>query len=218
MSEDTRPNLARVLTQAIARAGESIRVALPAKVVAYDASIQAVDVQPMIKDRFENEDGDIESETLPVIPRVPVVFPGANGFRVTFPIAVGDTVLLVFSDRSLDVWLDQGRVVDPNDPRTHSLADAIAIPGLRSYKSPLLDAPTDAMSIGSDTSGAVIEIDDSEIRAGGTEKLSLRDELNDLRDFVYDHVHPTPSGASSAATGRSAISSDYPGTQILKGG
>ena len=73
---------------------------------------------------------------------VPVVFPmGAFG-GVTFPVQVGDTVLLVCSSSSLDAWLaGNGGEVDPQDDRRHDLSDAIAIPGLRA--TPLPSGTTD---------------------------------------------------------------------------
>jgi hypothetical protein len=167
---------------------------------------------------YTDEEGNEQFEALPVIPRVPVVFPGANGFRVTFPIVAGDTVLLVFADRSIDAWLDRGVLVEPTDARSHDLADAIAIPGLRSFRTPLSSAPTDAMSLGSDTGDAVIEIDSGEIRAGGSDALAMLSELNSLKDAFNSHTHPTPSGVSGATTLADRVSADYPGTSVLKGG
>jgi hypothetical protein len=38
--------------------------------------------------------------------------------------------MLVFSQRSIDRWLDVGGEIDPADPRKHHLTDAIAYPGV----------------------------------------------------------------------------------------
>lgn len=57
---------------------------------------------------------------------------------LALPVAVGDTGLLIFSDRSLDVWLATGGIVDPGDDRRHALSDAVFVPGLRPFSSPLV--------------------------------------------------------------------------------
>jgi len=144
-----------------------VHTAMPARVESYDAEQQRVSVKPLIKRGYLDEAGDRQTEEIPVINDVPVVFPGAGGFRVTFPVARGDVVLIVFAETSLDRWLVRGSVIDPGDDRRHDLNDAIAIPGLRPFSDPLASAPTDKLSIGADE-GAVINIatDDIEARAG----------------------------------------------------
>jgi len=124
-----------------------VRVALPAKVIEYDASKQKISAQPLIRQKHVKEDATNEVERLPVITNVPVCFPGAGAYAITFPISKGDTVLLVFSDSSIDKWLSVGGDVDPNDYRKHSLSDAIAIPGLRSFKNASDQATDDRLVI-----------------------------------------------------------------------
>jgi len=67
---------------------------------------------------------------MPVVPDVPVVWPRSGGAQMTMPVRRGDTVLLVFTDRSIDRWLAQGGNVTPDDRRQHDLSDAVAVPGL----------------------------------------------------------------------------------------
>jgi hypothetical protein len=103
-----------------------LHTALPAEVVSFDASLNTVNVQPSIKRKFS--DGSLVN--LPVIQNVPVCFPRGGDGILSFPIRAGDSVLLVFSERSLDVWWAKGGTVDPADARKHNLSDAIAIPGV----------------------------------------------------------------------------------------
>ncbi len=211
-SQDTKPSFPAVLASAVERALARARVCLPGKVISYDAALQAVDVQPVIRDLFEDEEGAAQYETLPVIPRVPVVFLGGGGFRVTVPIRAGDHVTLIFADRSIDSWLAQGGILNPTPGRAHDLADAIAIPGLRSFKSPLASAPTDTMSIGADD-GPTIEISNTEIQAGGTAALATLADLQALRTWI---VAQSYNGTGS--TPGSALSVPSPtGTTVLKG-
>jgi hypothetical protein len=166
------PQLVEVMRRAALAAILDTRTATVARVEKYDAGKQTVDVQPLLQEHVE-VDGELQAISLAVIPSVPVLFPGAGGFRVTFPIQPGDTVLLVFSDRSLDRWLERGGgPVDPVDLRHHHLQDAVAIPGLRARANALQSAPTDRLSIGKDGGGAVVEITDSVINVlAGTVNL-----------------------------------------------
>jgi hypothetical protein len=216
-AENNTPTLARILTETVQSGLGRMRVCLPARVLAYDASIQAVKVQPLIRELYEDEEGASQSEDLPPIHRVPVVFPGGGGFRVTFPIQVGDIVLLVFADKSIDAWLASGGTTNPAPGRSHDLADAIAIPGLHNFKTPRANAPDDTMSVGSDT-GATIEFTGDEIQAGGTAALALASELNALRSAYKTHTHADPSsGSTGAPNNAGTIPSSYDGTQVLKG-
>lgn len=148
------PTLAAVLNDFKASMFADMRVAVPARVERYDAATQLIDAKPLLRDTFTTEEGEREIVSLPVITNVPVVFPGAGGFRLTFPVAVGDTVLLVFADRSIDTWLAQGGEVSPTDERHHHLSDAIAIPGLHPNSAPWSGAEAGVVTIGSDSGPA----------------------------------------------------------------
>jgi hypothetical protein len=188
-----------------------LHTALPGKIVKYDESTQKADVQPLIKERFVDEGGAQQVRDLPVIPSVPVQFPGAGGYRITFPVVVGDTGLMVFSEASLDKWLVSGGTVDPADERRHDLTDAVFLPGLRDFGHALSSAPTDRATFGKD-GGLQIHIDGSKIRIGSNSPIDLEKavcgdtlwnyltSLTGLVVWLASHTHPTPAGASSAPT------------------
>lgn len=166
--------------------------ALPGIVQSYNASEQTADIQPAVMNGYTDEGGERATETLPVIPRVPVVFPGAGSYSITWPLAKGDTVLLVFSSRSIDTYLSQGGVVDPRDDRRHSLSDAVAIPGLRTYKSPIASATAsaDALVLAAPT-----------LLLGGADASDPVARKSDLSAVVtalnnHEHYPPTISGAT----------------------
>lgn len=114
--------LSEVSEQATRRTLLGCWVSLPARIESYDHQTQRASVKPLLR----RQDG----ESRPVITGVPVMFPRSADASITFPIKPGDGVLLIFSDRSLDLWLARGGEVTPDDPRAHSYNDAIAIPGL----------------------------------------------------------------------------------------
>lgn len=92
---------------------------------------QRVDVQPI--PRAVKPDG--ESIDRAIITNVPVIFPASSKAAFTFPIDVGDTVLCVFSQRSLDQFksASDNTTYTPRDKRKFSIRDAIAIPGLFAF-------------------------------------------------------------------------------------
>lgn len=91
---------------------------------------QRIDVQPAINVLYK----DGTSEERPQILGVPVVFPGSNTSLISWPINVGDTVMCVFSQRSMDNFkIGTGQPTVPNDYRKMSAQDAVAFPGLQPF-------------------------------------------------------------------------------------
>lgn len=144
------PGHGEVLNDAIEAALDAVYISLPARVVAYDAVTQTADVQPIPKVRHLDEDGAVVIGPLPVLPGRPVIFPGGGGFTVTFPITVGDTVLVQFSAASLDKWVASQAEgpLDPESHARHSLADAVVIPGLRNRANARANPPSSTIVIG----------------------------------------------------------------------
>jgi len=126
----------------------SMWTALPGRVQSFVESKQAADIEPLIHDTWEGEDGTNQTGPLPVIPSVPVCFPGSGGWRVTFPVSKGDTGLLIFCGRSIDRWLSEGGSVDPQDDRAHDLSDAVFVPGLTDFAHPIDPFKNDRMTVG----------------------------------------------------------------------
>lgn len=114
-----------------------INVALPAKIIAYDANQVRATVKPTIPKRLANG----EALNAPQIVNVPVVFPmtDINGAlaQVTLPVKSGDGCLLIFCQRSLENWLS-GNYDAPDDPRMFDLSDAFCMMGGNS-RSPVAD-------------------------------------------------------------------------------
>jgi hypothetical protein len=193
--ESLSPGLSEVLSRVRERTAAGMRVCCPAKVVRWDPAKRQIDAQPLIQDVFEDEDPDtVWLEDKPVICNVPVVYPSGGGLSITFPLALGDPVLLVFADESLDKWLSVGgsTPLDPLDERNHSVNDAIAIPGVRPFSSPGGAVAAGCVQIGTD--GGAFE----GVACGGT-------DYDAYMAALQTHTHPTPAGASSASTELAAL-------------
>ena len=98
--------------------------------VSGDLSDLRVNVKPVINELYA--DGSTE-EHLDIL-SVPVIMPGSANTLISFPVAAGDTVLLVFSQRSMDNFkIGNGQPTQPIDARKFQAEDAIAIPGLFTF-------------------------------------------------------------------------------------
>jgi hypothetical protein len=205
------PSIAKTVRAGVEARVAGLRVCTVARVEAYDPERQLIDAQPLVLETFEHE-GEEHVERLPVIRNVPVCFPGGGGFALLFPVAVGDTVLLVFADRSLDKWKSYGGEQHPREPRRHHLSDAIAVPGLRSFAEPLPDAPgmfdpaphaklADVGGVGVYVSRAPggTEVRLGDANPGDAVALASKVEarLSALEQAFALHTHLTPTGPTS---------------------
>lgn len=137
------PAHSAIIRAAIERiVGACVRTGIPGQIEAYDAEQQRADVQPLILDG-KLIAGDRVVERLPVITDVPIIFGGTSRDRPTYALERGDTVWVMMSSHSLDLWLQQGGEVDPKDDRRHNISDAVAIPGLFDFAHVPSDASTD---------------------------------------------------------------------------
>lgn len=192
--------LARVIKIGIRSALENLHTSFPARVVRYDADLQQVDVQPLVKHRRTTENGEVVADRLPVIVCMPIMFPRMGSYAITGPIAAGEdgeTVLVQCTEESLEVWLSRGGEVDPLDTRRNHLTDAVALVGLRDFAHAAPARPNDRMTVGKDN-GLQLHIDGSKIRIGtdvamDLDAVALASKVeqmgNDLRSFMESHVH-----------------------------
>lgn len=159
------PDLSALLDDLAGSIRGRINVALPAEVVSYNPALQTLTAKPTVSGRYQDpETGALVPFPIPAISNVPVAFPGAGLFSITWDLVPGDPVLLVFADRSLDEWKSTGLPETvPADVRRHDLTDAVAIPGLRP-----LTAPVPATGW---ASGALV-LSAPDIRAGSALALS----------------------------------------------
>jgi len=121
---------ATVLREAIDAALFDLKVCAPATIKSVRSTDPfRVDVTVGIKSR--QPDGTVLDA--PVIPDVPVQFPGGSNKQawLRMPLTAGDPGLVVFTDRCLDDWRrGTGSPQTPTSNRAHDLSDAIFIPGV----------------------------------------------------------------------------------------
>jgi hypothetical protein len=106
--------------------------ALPCIVQSVNFTKQTIVAQPTIQGVTYDQNNNPTFVNLPLLADVPIVFPSAGGFMITFPIAQGDEVLVVFASRCIDAWWQLGGIQVPYEMRMHDLSDGFAIPGPKS--------------------------------------------------------------------------------------
>ncbi len=122
------PSAESAIGTQVEEAAKNLHVALPVKVLSFDASKQTASCLPMIKALL----AEGKSIQLPVLADVPVKFPRGGGFALTFPLKAGDEGMVIFSDRCIDGWWQSGVASEPLDLRMHDLSDACLLPGFSS--------------------------------------------------------------------------------------
>ena len=181
--------------------------ALPGIVQSFDPAAMTVSVQPAVAGRISDEAGKAASVDLPILPDVPVVFPGGGGFALTFPVAAGDECLVVFASRCIDAWWQSGGVGEPMEPRMHDLSDAyveITPGGAVTAVGPSSVTVRSGGSITLDAPRIVIKgLLSMQSQGGGATTATLAGSLNATGDVtasnisLNSHTHPGDSGGTT---------------------
>jgi len=186
----------------------------------YDSETNTVSVTI----NFQHKMPDGRVFKYPVLADVPVFIYSGGYSHIVMPIEVGDTCLVLFCDRDIDIWHHGGETDIPNTSRMHSLADGIALVGIRPRNNPH-DVTKDVLEITSDKQiqatgfdGVVISrgASHNKVRVYPTEtliegaetKIKIRNTaenmftlLNDLINLIENLVvDPTQGYKTNAAT------------------
>lgn len=211
MNSARTPTLGEVINRSVQLLSQRLFAVRIGRIEKFDASKGLADVQPL-QQEVRDDDGTDVVYTLAVVPNVPIFCLGGGDYADTYPVAQGDECLLLISDRSIDLWYDQGGVIDPVDLRRHNITDAIALVGLRSKGRALSEWPTDRREIGKQGSPRVALKDDAvhlgvdsgedatELAAFASktkdEISKLRDTVNSLVSAFNEHIHQLTSAGS----------------------
>lgn len=188
---------------------EGLRICLPGQIESYDPKTRKANIKPMLKRVYA--DGEIQS--LPVLTAVPIVWPAGGGGALSFPLTRGDGVLLVFSERNMENYLESGVESTPLDGRKFDMSDAIAIPGLYSFKtkSPIKDNNSAIFTFG----GATVSLQKGGKMAIGNAQAELLDIVSQGLNLIATAVCAAPG--SPLSTGPQAAILKTKLDTLLKG-
>ena len=171
------------------------------KIVSYNASARTAQVSISFK-RVKTDGSTAE---YPIINDVPVFTLQGGATSVQLPISPGDHCILIFSDRCLDSWLQNGSAAPPPIGRLHDISDAIALVGINPL-SPSLAAPPSGEGGVYGSSGAKVAVNNGMVTVQNSAQ-NLATILNTLLSAL--------STASSFAAINSAASTAQTALQSL---
>lgn len=144
---------------------KKMHVALPAKVVSFNASEQTVTIELMIT-QMAHDDSMLD---LPPLVDCPVAMLSYGSFSITAAPQKGDEGLAHFAERCIDGWWLSGKKSVPLDVRFNDLSDAFFAPFYKS-KPNALTIYAGAMNIGS-TNSYIRLFDNGTIEVKGATKF-----------------------------------------------
>lgn len=205
----------------------NLRCAAPGYIVTFDSVNQTAEVQIAITERIRCDHPDfikkhgcnIGPEIIPTLLDVPVCFPRAGGYVMTFPVNPGDECLIVFADTCIDAWYEYGGIQNQMDMRRHDLSDAIAVMGIWSQPKKIASWSTSAVQLRNETGNHYVEITPTGLNlVFGSTKIEMSDsgivitgnvlmnnhltveELTTLEDRVWlnhQHTGVQPGGGNT---------------------
>lgn len=190
------------LRMALESYASQLWTALPASVVSVNLTAQTVSVQPTIQGSVADPAGNVRLVNLPVLVDVPLVWPKAGGFALTFPVAAGDEVLVVFSCRCIDSWWQSGGIGAPAEARMHDLSDGFAILAPTSQPKKLSNVSSTNVQLRSYAGDTLVEITpDGKANITGASEINLTAPVINLTGTMNLNGQMTQSGGSMTIGG-----------------
>jgi hypothetical protein len=127
----TEPDLMDLIKGIKSSISASINCVHVGKVKSYDAAKATASIQIMVKRVFPDK-----VVSYPLLVNCPVYGLQGGTASVYMPIQTGDDCIVLFADRNIDIWHNNGLEAAPANSRCHDLADGIALVGIRSLINP----------------------------------------------------------------------------------
>lgn len=186
----TSTTLNSVILEAIRARMVETHTALPGIVESFNSEKQTAKIRIPLRRDIRDSDGNETTRSWPILPAVPVWMPHAGGFHFTLPVSEGDECLVVFLERDISKWYEDGVEQSPETRRLHDISDGIALVGLN-RKSQRIDPYNASDLVVSNDAGdqsvilranGDIEIENTKLGlgAGAEDVLGLLDEVLSL--------------------------------------
>jgi len=127
------PTLEAMVNELIDQRLRQMQTAYPAEVIEYDATTSTATVMPLFIEAWRDTNNDRITETIEntedtYVENVLVAFPRSGSYRMTYPIAPGDTGLVVCTKYSLDRFRENGGQADPGDLEAFAMSGSVFFP------------------------------------------------------------------------------------------
>jgi hypothetical protein len=200
-------SLESLIDEAVKNGISGMRTCFPAKVVKVNVPEGWCNVQPSSV-RTYSDGTTVEP---PVINKVPIASYRAGSAFISLPLKVGDWVLVVCSERDIDLWKTKGGIQTPRENRMHHISDAIAYPGVYPFSEPPTGASADDIVIKNGSSKLTVKPTEIELWGSG-DAVALASlvlaRLNQIKSAFDSHTHTgVTSGGSTSGPPASGIGS-----------
>lgn len=139
----------------------TIWTAMPGIVQSVDFAKNTCSVQLALQSQIADPQGVTRWANMPMLVDCPIVFPGGGGYCLTFPLALGDEVLVLFANRCIDAWWERGGVQTQAELRLHDLSDGFAIPSPRSVPKAITNVSSTSVQLRNESGFSKVEIQPS---------------------------------------------------------
>lgn len=140
----------------------------------FNSSNQTATIQLVDKKVIAGYEGT-KFKTISVLVDCPVYIHSGGGGWINQPITTGDECLVLFNDRNIDLWFSNGNIQPPENSRTHSLQDGLAIVGFHSQLKKLTNF--DPTKYGINYKNAKIQVDTNG-------KVNIQNQLQNLKTLI----------------------------------
>lgn len=159
---------------------------IPAIVDEFDVATQRVSATPAIQARYITPEGEVQYINYPKITNIPLAIIKCPGLKLTCPVKQGQNCTLLFSQRSIDNFLIDGRIHPPfegdfpqfSSLRCMDMTDALCFPGIITNPEAISNYNNNAIEIRNDD---------------GTTKISV---AQNVLQFIQGGANITMSGGN----------------------
>lgn len=189
---------------------------IPAIVDEFDVATQRVSATPAIQAKYTTPEMEVKYINYPKITNIPISIIKCPGLKITCPIKKGQNCTLIFSQRSIDNFLIDGKIHAPfegENPafcsiRCCDMTDAICFPGIITNPEAISGYNNDAIEIRNNAGTTKITVSENDLQftqgdatltmSGGIiEMTATKIKLNGKEWDTHIHSGVTPGGGNS---------------------
>lgn len=129
------PDMTAVLAQLVRHIFVTLNCVQIGKVQKFDSTNQTVDVTLQIKQikSLDASGKPVFADSI-VLAQFPALILSGGDSYISLPIQAGDDCIILFNDRDIDNWFQNGDGQPPNTYRCHDHSDGFALVGIRSLQ------------------------------------------------------------------------------------
>ena len=149
-----------------------LNTAIPAIVDDFDTATQRVSATPAIQAKYTTPEMEVQYINYPKITNIPLAMIKCPGLKITCPVKKGQNCTLIFSQRSIDNFLIDGRIHPPfegsfpklSSIRCMDMTDAMCFPGVITNPEAISGYNNDAIEIRNDAGTTKISVSENSLQ------------------------------------------------------